>query len=182
MKWVLFVVAALIGLIILTALIGAALPRNHVAGASVTLHQPADSIWKVVRDLGGVPQWWPEMRASERAKGPDGWEHWRQTLSGNGMTIVIEAVEPPRRLVTRIESPPGAPFGGSWIYEITPTPDGGGSKVTVIEQGWIANPIFRFMSRFVFGYYGTQESYLRALGKRFGETVMPVREPSAHRP
>jgi hypothetical protein len=47
----------------------------------------------------------------------------------------------------------------------------------VTERGWIANPVFRFMSRFIFGYYGTQESYVRALGKRFGEEVTLARLP-----
>jgi hypothetical protein len=47
--------------------------------------------------------------------------------------------------------------------------------VTLTERGWIANPLFRFLSRFVFGYYRTQEGYLRALGKRLGETVTPAR-------
>jgi len=60
--------------------------------------------------------------------------------------------------VTQIESPPGAPFGGKWTYEIALVE--GGSRVSVTEQGWIANPIFRFMSRVVFGYYGTLDGYL----------------------
>ena len=46
--------------------------------------------------------------------------------------------------------------------------------MTVTEQGWVANPLFRFLSRVVFGHYGTLDSYLTALGKRFGEDVMPV--------
>jgi hypothetical protein len=89
------------------------------------------------------------------------------------MTIAIEVDEPPRRLVTRIESPPGAAFGGSWTYEIVPVPDG--SRVTLTERGWIANRVFRSLARFVFGYYRTLESCLRALAIRFGETVEPVR-------
>ena len=61
------------------------------------------------------------------------------------MTFVIDADAPPRRLVTRIEATPGTPFGGTWTFEITP--DGTGSRVTVTERGWIANPIFRFRAR-----------------------------------
>jgi hypothetical protein len=30
------------------------------------------------------------------------------------------------------------------------------------------------MSRFLFGYYGSLDGYLKALGKRFGETVQPI--------
>ena len=173
MKWVMIVVAALVGVPLLMALIGLLLPRDHVAGATIVVRQPPERVWAVVRDLGAMPQWWTELRYSERASGGDGWEHWKQESRAGAMTIVIETDEPPRRLMTRIESPPGAPFGGSWTYDIAPVPEG--SRVTVTERGWIANPLFRFLSRFVFGYYRTQESYLRALGGKLGETVEPVR-------
>ena len=39
----------------------------------------------------------------------------------------------------------------------------------------LAGSTTRFLSRFVFGYHGAQESYLRALGKKFGGTVTTVR-------
>ena len=175
MKWLLLVVVVLIALIVIMAVIGALIPRDHVAGSSITLHQPSDSVWRVVRDQDKVPEWWPAMRASVHRVGPDGRDRWEQSLSGNKMTFVIDVDEPPRRLVTRIEGAPGAPFGGTWTFEIAP--DGLGTRVTVTERGWIANPIFRFLARFVFGYYRTQEDYLRALGKRFGETAAPVRVP-----
>jgi len=98
---------------------------------------------------------------------------WRQTLGSNAALTLVVAVEvPPQRLITQIDAPRGAPFGGFWVYELTPS--GGGTRVTVTEQGWVANPLFRFLSRVVFGHYGTLDSYLTALGKRFGEDVMPV--------
>ena len=175
MKWVLLAVVVLIALIVIMAVIGAFLRREHVAGSSITLQQPPDSVWRVVRDQGSVTQWWPAMRMARRITNPDGRERWQQTLSGNEMTFVVEADEPPRRLVTRIEASPGAPFGGSWTFEIAP--DAAGSRVTVTERGWIANPIFRFLARFVFGYHRTLEGYLIALGKRFGESVIPRRIP-----
>lgn len=82
--------------------------------------------------------------------------------------MLLEVVEddPPRRLVGRIVDT-GAPFGGSWTYQVTPVD--GGSRVSVTEDGWVSNPIFRFMARFVFGYHSTLDSYLRALGRRFGD-------------
>ncbi len=173
MKWVLLAVVVLIALIAIMALIGAFIARDHVAGSSITLQQHPDTVWRVVRDQDSVPQWWPAMRTSVHRVGPDGRDRWDQTLSGNKMTFVIETDEPPRRLVTRIESRPGDSFGGTWTFEVAP--DGAGSRVTVTERGWIANPVFRCLARFVFGYYRTQEDYLRALGKRFGEAGVPTR-------
>lgn len=173
MKWILIIVIALVALVALMALIGTMVPRDHVAGTSITLRQSPDSIWKVIRDLGALPQWWTETKSSVRTADKDGHERWEQDVGGFKMAAIIETDEPPRRLVTRIDSPPGASFGGTWTYEIAPVAEG--SRVTVTERGWIANPLFRFLSRFVFGYYGTQEKYLKALGKNFGATVTPVR-------
>jgi len=173
MKWVFIVVGALVALILVIAVIGALIPREHVATSTVTLRQPVDSVWKVVRDLGGVTGWWPEIRQAERLPDREGRETWRQKMkNGFDMPLIVLESQPPRRLVTKIDSPAGAPFGGSWTYEIAPA--GGGSRVSVTESGWIANPIFRFMSRVVFGYYGTLDGYLRRLGKKFGEEVKPV--------
>jgi uncharacterized protein YndB with AHSA1/START domain len=142
----------------------------------VTLHQPPDSVWKVVRDFGGITAWWPEMKESVRLPDRDGHEVWRQKLSGFDMPIVIRESTPPRRLVTEIGADAGAAFGGMWTYELAPAParDSVGTRISVTEAGWIGNPIFRFLSRFVFGYYGSLDAYLKALGKRFGETVQPT--------
>jgi uncharacterized protein YndB with AHSA1/START domain len=175
MKGVLIAVATLLGLVALVAIIGMLVPREHVAGVTVTVRQPPDSVWKVVRDLGGLPQWWSDMKQSVRDPDGGGAERWQQDVGGFKMALLIETEEPPRRLVTRIDSPPDGPFGGTWTYDITPVDSG--TKFTVTERGWIGNPLFRFMSRFIFGYYGTQESYVRALGKRFGEEVAPARLP-----
>ena len=172
MKWVLIIVAGLVGLIALMAVIGAFLPRDHRATSTITLRQTPDSVWQVVRDLGGGTAWWHEMQEAVRLPDKDGHEAWRQKVGGFDMPIVVLESQPPRRLVTRIDSRPGAAFGGTWTYELTA--DSGGTRISVTEAGWIANPIFRCMSRFVFGYYGSLDGYLTALGKRFSETVTPA--------
>jgi hypothetical protein len=41
--------------------------------------------------------------------------------------------------------------------------------LTIVERGKVRNPIFRFLSRFVFGHTATIESYLSSLAKSFGE-------------
>lgn len=172
MKWLIIGVAAVIALVALMALVGAFLPRDHRATSTITLRQPPDSVWQAVRDLGGVTAWWREMTESVRLPDKDGHEAWRQKVGGFDMPLVVLESQPPRRLVTKVDSPAGAAFGGTWTYELTP--DSGGTRISVTEAGWIANPIFRFMSRFLFGYYGSLDGYLKALGTRFGETVTPA--------
>lgn len=179
MKWIGIGVGAVLALVALMALIGTLVAREHVASTSAVLHQPPDSVWKVISDLGGVPQWWSEIKSSERLPERDGKQVWRQRMSGWDMALVVEEATAPRRLVTRIDAPPDAAFGGTWIYEIAPADGGRASTVRITERGYIGNPIFRFLSRFVFGYYGTLEGYLKALGRRLGEDVTPVRAPTA---
>jgi uncharacterized protein YndB with AHSA1/START domain len=172
MKWFVIGVACLVALVALPALIGAFIPRDHRATSTVLLHQPPDSVWKVVRDLGGVTTWWPDMTQAERLPDRNGREVWRQKTGGFDMTLLVTESQGPARLVTEIDAPAGAAFGGTWSYDVAPAD--GGTRISVTEAGWIANPIFRFLSRVVFGYYGTLDDYLKHLGRRFGEEVTPV--------
>ena len=51
-----------------------------------------------------------------------------------------------------------------WTYEIAPAPNG--TTLTITEDGEVYNPIFRFMSRFVFGHEATMASYLERRRRR----------------
>jgi hypothetical protein len=56
-------------------------------------------------------------------------------------------------------------------------PRGERTLLRITEEGEVYNPLFRFMSRYVFGHYRTLEQYARDLGRHFGEDVTPVRAP-----
>ena len=58
-------------------------------------------------------------------------------------------------------------FGGTWTIAIAPAADG--STITVREDGWVANPIFRFVSRFVLGHHATMDGILKQVAKELGE-------------
>ena len=172
MRWVLIVLGSVVALVVLIALIGAFLPREHVATSTITLRQTPDSVWKVIRDFGAITTWWPDMKESARLPDQSGQEAWRQKVSGFDMPLVVMESSPPRRLVTKIDAGNKAVFGGTWTYELTP--NAGGTRISVTEAGWIRNPIFRFLSRFAFGYYGSLDGYLTALSRKFGEDVKPI--------
>ena len=72
----------------------------------------------------------------------------------------------PHRLVTRVTEKE-TNFGGTWTVAIAPIPDG--STVTVTEDGWVANPIFRFVSRFVMGHHATMDGILTQIAKTLNE-------------
>ena len=58
----------------------------------------------------------------------------------------------------------GLLFGGTWTYELTPV--GRATLLRITERGEVYNPVFRVMSRFVFGHTATIDAYLAALGAR----------------
>jgi len=169
-KWILRVTAVVVVAIVALVAAGLLLPREHVAASAVTLRQRPESVWATVRDLGGVPRWWAAVATATRVADPAGREVWRQDVGGFPMTFVVTDAAAPRRLVTTIEAPPGAAFGGTWTYELTAAD--GGTRITVTEAGWIANPFFRVMAQ-LGGLHRTIDGYLTALGARFGEAVAP---------
>jgi uncharacterized protein YndB with AHSA1/START domain len=172
MRWLLVVLAAVAGVILLVLVAGMILPKEHTARSRATINAPPDSIWRALTDVEAFPSWRSDVSRVEVLSASSGRRTWREI--GKHGTITFEEVvaEPPRRLIGRIADP-SLPFGGSWTYDVAP--DGTVSLVTITEEGVVHNPIFRFMSRFVFGHHATQEAYLRALGRKFGHDVTPVR-------
>ncbi len=171
MKIFLYILGALALLVSVLLISGLVLPREHRATSRIELPVPADSIWEVIRDLSQAPSWWPEVKTASRLPDQDGQERYVQEMGDDfSMTLVIKESIRPTRLHTVIDAPPGSPFGGGWIYELAPS--GSGTAVRLTEDGWIANPLFRVISR-IMGYHRTLDDHLRALGRRFGETVRP---------
>ncbi|MFZ5624521.1 MAG: SRPBCC family protein [Gemmatimonadota bacterium] len=167
--WLLIAAGVVVAVVVTAVLVGLIWPREHVASSRILVHQPPAAVRAVIRNFGNLPAWWTEIRTSERVPqaGP---ERWRQTMSGFEMVIEVVEDSMPMRLVTRIVSPPGAAFGGTWTYEITPV--AGGSQVTITETGWISNPLFRAIGAAT-GLHRTLDGYLTALGRKLGEPVRP---------
>lgn len=180
-KW-LIAAAALFATALLTlTIVGALLPPGHVARASITLDQPAESVWSAIRDLEAYPEWWPHVEAMNRI--PDRRrETWSQTDKyGNEIPVEVVESEPARRLVTRIADD-DLPFGGTWTYELTTSVSG--TTLSLTEDGEIHNPLFRLMARFILGYHATLDSYLLALAHKFGEEphIAHPRDPNPQGP
>jgi uncharacterized protein YndB with AHSA1/START domain len=160
MKWILLSVAALAGIGIVVALIGAALPRDHVASREVRLPLPPERVWAAITSVDAFPSWRPDLKRVERLSGNDGRTKWIEHTSSGRITFAVDHMDAPRVLVVRIVDRE-LPFGGTWTYEIAPA--GGGSTLRITEHGEVYNPIFRFVSRFVFGHEKTISDYLAAL-------------------
>ena len=154
------VLAALVAMIVG---VGYALPVAHVASRSASVRQPPEAIFAVITDVARFPDWRSDVTSVEVLSPTP--LRWREHGSNGDITFVADDVSRPTRLVTRIDDP-SLPFGGTWTYELTPA--GGGTTLTITEHGEVYNPVFRVMSRYVFGQTATMDAYLASLQKRLG--------------
>lgn len=162
MRRTLLIALAVIGLVIVVVVgVGYQLPVEHVASGSALIPQPPDRVFEVLASVERYPSWRSDVQGVDvlSAQKP---KRWRER--GKFGDITFEEVEqrPASRLVTRIADTSQG-FGGSWTIELQP--DGGGTRVTITEHGQVFNPVFRFMSRFVFGHTATIEAFLADLAR-----------------
>jgi uncharacterized protein YndB with AHSA1/START domain len=167
MKWILLTLGVLVVIVGLVAVIGLMLPRDHVASTTTTINAPPDSVWEALVNVADYPRWRTDVRSVD-VLSAEGAMRWREHTRGDAITFERTDAQRPTRLETRIADET-LPFGGTWTWNLAP--EASGTRVTITERGFVTNPIFRFMSRFVFGHHATQEDFLRALGRRFGHDV-----------
>ena len=99
---------------------------------------------------------------------PAGARSYRETGGDGAILYVVEEEIPSRRLVTRIADR-SLPFGGAWTFDLLP--NASGTILRITEDGEVYNPVYRFMSAFVFGHHATIDTYLTDLGSKFKTTV-----------
>lgn len=161
LKWLGIAVLLLVLLVGLVALIGFALPQDHVATRSVTIARPIQEVWSTITEVQSFPAWRSSVsRVEVVSQAP---LRWREVGSNDTLTFEIVEARPPSRLVTEIADR-NLPFGGRWIYELKPAQSG--TELTITEQGQVYNPIFRVVSRFVIGHTATMDAYLSDLQNR----------------
>jgi Polyketide cyclase / dehydrase and lipid transport len=160
-----------LGLIVIAILvIGALLPRAHLATRSAVFQRPPAEVYSAARDFGEQPSWNSGVKRVELLPAENGQARFRVTTRHGDITYRVLEERPNEKLVTEIADE-NLPFGGRWIFEFSPAPRG--TSVRITEQGVVKNVLFRFLARFAFGYTATMERYLRDLGRKFDETVTP---------
>jgi len=172
------VAAVLVGSVVLVVMIGYALPQQHVAARAVSLGQKPEDVFALISNFKDGPAWRAGLQQVEILPDRDGHTRFREKSKNGAITYEVVEANPPRRLVTRIDGK-GMPFGGGWIFEVSPTPDG--CRLNITERGEIYNPVFRFVSRFILGYTGTMDTYWKNVSQKFGESSVPVDGNAAER-
>lgn len=164
------VVVAVLGAVIA---IGWKLPAEHRATREAEFSRGVDELWAALTNFDGLPEWMPGVRAVQRLDAVEGKDRWLYETTEGELTIeVVTRVAPTLLTIRTVRSK--LAFGGTWTQRISPTATG--SLLTISEYGWILNPFFRFMARYVFGNSTTLDVALAALGRHLGESVTP-REP-----
>ena len=166
MRYALIAVGVLLLAVLAILVIGWRLPVAHVASSSVQLNASPDSVFAVISKPEEYAAWRSDVKKVDVTT-EQGVTRFREEGSNGRILFEITERIPPRRFVTKIADK-SLPFGGRWIYEITPTPNG--SELRITEEGEVYNPLFRFVSRFIMGHTATIESYLGAVKKRVDRT------------
>ena len=148
------------------ALIGSRLPIGHVATRSIVLHRPAAEIYKMVRNVKNSPSWRSDVKSVELLGDVNGKPSYREHGSQGDVTYELIEDVPGQKVVTRIPEQ-GLGYSGTWTTTLTP--EDGGTRVTLTENGEVSNVLFRFMSRYIFGHTATIDAYLTSLAKAVGE-------------
>ena len=150
--------------------IGSQLSVAHVASVRATYSASAEDVFALISDYRRHPDWRPSVERIEELAPRDGKPAWQEIGSTGPLPMELTESNPPRSMVTTILSE-GMPFGGRWIYALEATAGGGGTALTITEEGEVYNPIFRFVSRFIIGHHKTATTYLQDLGRKLGDDV-----------
>jgi len=168
------IVAVIIVLVAVMLVIGSRLNPNHVASRAIRLKEAPTEVYAVIHDFERSPNWRSDLKKVEMLGVVDGHPRFREQGSHGGVTYEVLEDVAGQRLVTRIVDR-DLGYSGSWTQVLTPNDKG--TLLTITENGEVSNPLFRFMSRYVFGQTSTIDNYLKSLAKHFGESSQP--EPAA---
>jgi uncharacterized protein YndB with AHSA1/START domain len=156
-RYLLISVAVLGAIVVIVLLVGWSLPVQHRATGEATLKSSPQAVYQLITDVDRFPQWRSSVKSVERLPDRAGKTRFREVGGDGTILYEVDSAVPGQRLVTRIADK-SLPFGGSWTYELIPRGDSTTLRIT--EDGEVYNPIFRFVSRFVFGHTATIEKYL----------------------
>jgi hypothetical protein len=172
MKWVLRAIVALVLLVVLAWAVGSTRPVSHRARTQARLGHSPEEVWAIIADFERWPEWNGTVKLVERLPDRNGQTILNVVSDWGAAETTITNATAPRLLVTDMDA---GDFRGRWIHELDPAP-GGGTILTITEEGEVGSPLFRAMMIF-HDNHETMLRYHEALALRLGETVSPARVP-----
>ncbi|HZY82320.1 MAG TPA: SRPBCC family protein [Cyclobacteriaceae bacterium] len=159
MKVFLTIVFVVVIVVIVAVFVGRSLPVKHTASISASFTSSPEEVWKVVVNVSELKSWRKDVKDvtitgldTFKETGSNGEIEYRVSNSVKGVSHVAT-------IITK-----DIPFGGEWTYAFAK--EGSGCKLTITENGEVYNPLFRFMSKYIFGHDGTLKAYMKDLQAR----------------
>lgn len=167
LKYLAWILAALVMLVALVFLVGWLLPVSHTAQASRVYAAPQARVFTAVVDVEAYPAWRRNVREVELLSGEGEALAWREHYTDDGPITFAELERSDSTRFVSVISDAGLPFGGRWTYRIEAAEGEGGpnTRLTIVEDGQVYHPLFRFVSRFIMGHTATMNAYLEDLEK-----------------
>lgn len=172
MKIVVLLALGLVGAVVVTALVffiaGSQMPREHRSVVTATFKASRIAVWAAITDYAAMPSWWPAVKSVRLEKLPDGTElTWNKDSHGQEIPFRTGESRVHEKLVRviAVEKAEKLPFGGTWTFELADVP-GGGTRLTLTEDGFINPAIFRAVAKWFMGLDATQKDFIANLEKR----------------
>jgi hypothetical protein len=181
MKLLLRIVLSIVGLVALVVLIafadGATMPMDHTVSVTGTVNAPPEKVFARIIDIANGPSWRHEVKSVEILPKDNTRDAWIEDLgSGQKMKFLATTTAPPQpygpntgpetvvaERVVKLDDP-GAQYGGTWTYELSPTRTSDGQPATLLkitENGYIKPAIYRFMMAHIFGPTSNLDQYMK---------------------
>ena len=157
LRFVVIGAVALLVLVSVVLLIGWRLPAVREGRAETVIAAPPERVLAVVADVEAQPQWRAGIARVTRTA--EGWEE----VTERGETIRFVAEEMGmQRIRLRFSSDRG--YAGTWEAQLAP--EGGGTRISVVERAEIRSPVGRILARLMFDPEQFATMYLAALKTR----------------
>jgi len=167
MKIAVYAVLSVVLLVLVVIFVGTLLPKKHVVARKISLHRSPAEVFSFISDFQSEPSWRRDVQLVVMQPTKAGLVGFVEKSKNGSIAMEVRVSNPPQRLVTEIADK-SLPFGGVWIFDIAPDPQGCTLQIT--ERGEIYNPFFRFVSRFILGYKKTMDTYLEDVANTFHES------------
>ena len=142
---------------------GMTLPVEHTASVTGIVPATQSKIFTLIASPAAAPTWRPAVKSVKVLLPDNGRDHWVEDLGhGQTMTFLATRSDPPVRREVLLDVP-GAAYGGSWTYELSPGPSPNTTALRVTETGFIHPALYRFMMQHVFGMSHNLNQYMADL-------------------